>query len=76
MTADRNALVEKMARAMWEAVGVEDLWADDIRAYEEQASAALDVALEEVARVVQRQPSPSSEWIADAIRALIITDAK
>ena len=47
-------LVERVARAMWEAVGADphDFWADDFRAYECQARAALAA-----------QPAPGKEEV-------------
>lgn len=48
-------LRERVAHAMWHQ-GVD---------------AAIDLVLEEAARVVRRMPSPSSEWMADELlRAL------
>lgn len=56
----RAALLEAALKA-----GYSDIM--DIRTC---VSRIVDCVLEEAAQVAERQPSPSSHWIAEAIRAL------
>ena len=65
-------LVERVARAMWEAVGADpnDFWADDFRAYECQAIAAIALVLEEAARVADENKHFFGFQVAAAIRAM------
>jgi hypothetical protein len=83
----QDDLVERVARAMWEADGAEfkDLWSDDLRCYEEQARAAIAVVLEEAAKIVDRNAEACTGNImlhdilagnAAAIRALIPKENK
>jgi hypothetical protein len=69
----RAALVEKMARAMRDAVGANILDLDDAdkRAYDCQATAALTVALEEAAKELDGWGDIYGDNAAAAIRALI-----
>lgn len=76
MTADarRAALVQKMAKAMAVCEGYDANNIDMVGSFEDSASAALDLALEEAAMVADRYEIPMAETsashIAAAIRAL------
>ena len=67
-----NKLIEDVAQEMMDAIGAVyvDLDGVDRRHYECMAKAAVEFVLEQAAKCVKRQPSPSSDWIAEKVRAL------